>query len=622
MKKIIYIGFLLLFGLVSCHDDLDREPLDSVLDTDYWKEEAHVRYYAYKFLPKFFVGYNSGYATEYAPLSGYYFNDDVTVDGKVSRFEYMVPSSRSGTAWLASYSGPQWNFETIREVNIMLDRLEKMYAERLITEEVYKHWVGVGRFYRGLQTSKMVAVFGDMIYIDGLLDPDKSDPDVLYQDRKPRGEVMDRVYDDFKYAMENIRVKDNVEHNLDRYVAASFIARAMLIEGSFQKYHFNGDGEAMARAAKYFQFAVDAAEYVKSSGNYAITGDYRSLFTSLDLSGHKGVIMYRNYSKSLSVTHSIASASNTVEGQAYGANMNLIQSYICNDGKPWSESAVADANKFDIANLIKTRDSRFEGTFYNKATTKSVSFLYATKFCPRDKYNAGGDWISNLNITAAPVMRYAEVLLNWVEAKAELSEMGLAPFGQADLDISINAIRNRDLAKEAIAAGVKKTAPLMLSALPDDPARKDDALEVSALLWEIRRERRMEFAYEHSRILDLRRWRKLEYMDTKTRKTFKLGPWVNIKAEMPDRLSATYYGKLRVVKDLANPDSETVYNEGVSDADMVGFYVIPAASGSEREIDFNANDDALYYSPIGENDINEYARKGYKLTQTKGWPRK
>ncbi|MDH6308896.1 hypothetical protein M2451_001646 [Dysgonomonas sp. PFB1-18] len=620
MKKIIYIALLLVLVLPGCHDDLDRDPRNEVHEKDYWREEAHVRYYANKFLPKFFPGYSTGYGTEYAPLKGYYFNDDVTVDGKQANFEDKIPSSRSGTAWMPSYTGPQWNFETVREINLMLSRLEEMYEERLLTEEAYRHWVGIGRFYRGLQTSKMVCVFGDMIYVDQLIDPYTTDPAIVYQDRKPRGEVMDKVYEDFKYAMGNVRTSSSYEdmddNNVSRYVVASFISRAMLIEGSFQKYHSGLGTEAPARAEKYFKFAMEAADYVMSSDKYQISGDYRSLFTSTDLKSHREVIYSRTYSSTLSITHSVASASNTLEGQAYGANLSLIKSYICTDGKPWQNSAMTDAKKFDITSLIKTRDSRFEATFQNKATDKSVSYLYGTKFCPRDRMGqTSGDWSGSLNPSAAPVMRYSEVLLNWVEAKAELADMGILPLTQSDLDISVNAIRNRDLAKEAIDAGVQKTSPLVLASLPTDPDRDAD---VPSILWEIRRERRMEFVYEHSRIIDLRRWRKLEYMDNYNdkHKTYRLGLWVT-KTELASKLSQSYIGKLSVVKDLANINAKTVY-DGTNENDMTGFYVIYGADANPRD-GFDPSHDRAYNAPIGENDINEYARRGYKLTQSKGW---
>ena len=103
------------------------------------------------------------------------------------------------------------------------------------------------------------------------------------------------------------------------------------------------------------------------------------------------------------------------------------------------------------------------------------------------------------------------MVLNWIEAKQILAEnYGGAAVSQGDLDKSINAIRSRPLDAEAAAKGVKQTAPLMLGALPNDPLKDAD---VSPLMWEIRRERRMEFVFEYARIQDIRRWKKLTYLN-------------------------------------------------------------------------------------------------------------
>src|SRR5690606_16113245 len=117
-----------------------------------------------------------------------------------------------------------------------------------------------------------------------------------------------------------------------------------------------------------------------------------------------------------------------------------------------------------------------------------ASYWYINKFLPRSvaaAVEAGqappAEYTSSKNQTDYPVMRYAEVLLNWIEAKTEL---GIAT--QGDIDKSINEIRNRPLAPEAEAKGVTKTAPLDIANMPDDPERDPS---VHALLWEIRRER-------------------------------------------------------------------------------------------------------------------------------------
>src|SRR5690606_36219939 len=189
------------------------------------------------------------------------------------------------------------------------------------------------------------------------------------------------------------------------------------------------------------------------------------------------------------------------------------------DGQVWENSGLTGAGNFDLDNLIKTRDSRFEATFYSKPEPLNRgAYYYITKFFPRDiekRVKVDGlpmpaEFVGDKNETEAPVLRYAEVLLNWIEARAELATLGGNAVSQDDIEKSINKIRNRPLAQEAIDRGVTKTAPLNLSALPADPNRDAD---VSPLLWEIRRERRMEFVFETSRLLDLRRWSKLAYVD-------------------------------------------------------------------------------------------------------------
>ena len=202
-------------------------------------------------------------------------------------------------------------------------------------------------------------------------------------------------------------------------------------------------------------------------------------------------------------------------------------------------------------------------------------------------------------------MRLAEVVLNWIEAKAELATMGGAAVTDADLNASINAIRNRPLDATATAKGIKKTAALTLATLPNDPDRDAD---VPALIWEIRRERRMEFVFETSRLLDIKRWKKINYM-ANTDPDNLLGLWCNFQTEFPEWLVAAKVGKLKVKKE----DGTIVTYTGSNAADMVGYYVPENVSNRD------AFTDKVYLAPIGNTQISEYLGKGYKLTQTAGW---
>jgi hypothetical protein len=210
------------------------------------------------------------------------------------------------------------------------------------------------------------------------------------------------------------------------------------------------------------------------------------------------------------------------------------------------------------------------------------------------------------NTNDYPVMRYAEVVLNWIEAKAELAAMGGAAVTQANIDASVNAIRTRPLDATATAKGIKKTAPLSLANLPDDPDRDAD---VPALIWEIRRERRMEFVFEHTRLMDIKRWKKINYMNGTTNPDNLLGLWINFQTEYPQWLVAAKVNKLKVKWG----DGTIVTYNGSNAADMVGYYVPEAVS------DRDAFTEKVYLAPVGNTQISEYKDKGYTLTQTAGW---
>jgi hypothetical protein len=213
---------------------------------------------------------------------------------------------------------------------------------------------------------------------------------------------------------------------------------------------------------------------------------------------------------------------------------------------------------------------------------------------------------SNTNTNDAPVIRLAEVVLNWIEAKAELESMTGTAVTQADLDASINAIRNRPLDAAAVSKGVVKTAPLLIASIPNDPDRDPT---VPALLWEIRRERRMEFVFEHTRLLDIKRWKKIEYMDGATNTDLLLGPWVDFPSEFPQWLVASKEGKLKVEK----LDGTVVTYNGTNAAEMIGFYIPENVSNRDPFTE------RVYMAPVGNNEISQYDEKGFTLSQTEGW---
>ena len=614
MKKyILNILAIATFIFAGCNDVLDRPEKTKPTDDSFWKNEADLRLYTNDYYPQYFVGYNSGWAVQYAPLRGYDFADDYASQGKQANFENSVPSGRGsnslGTVWLSQYAGPNWNFAWLKTTNVFIDRVENRMKDRL-SEEAYNHWLGVAKFFRGYEFHRLTSVFGDIpLYTTPFANTNQEE---MWKDRAPRNEVMSQAYDDLKFAFDNIRDKDVDSHSITKYIAAGFISRIMLFEGTWVKYH-EGNTEL---AKKYLTFAKEAAEYITDSGQYKISGDHKKLFSSFDLKGHEEVIMYRHYDASKGVSHHIASYSNGYESQHPAPNLDLARSFICNDGKPYQSSDVENADKFDLDNMIKTRDPRFESTFLDYPKTQSATLLYASKFIDRDgptywdSGNIPPQYASITNDNDYPVLRYAEILLNWIEIKAELATLGEAAVTQSDIDKSINEIRNRPLDDVAVRKGIKKTAPMKLAEITEDfdPSRDQD---VTPLIWEIRRERRMEFVYEYSRLLDIKRWKKLDYMDNDKNKATMLGLWINISEKLPNLLKDKDGEPVPV--QVMKKDGSIVTYDGTNDDQMEGFYIPTNAKPRDP---FS---DRSYLAPVGQAQIDQYADKGKKLTQTKGW---
>ena len=630
MKKSLYAIAAFLLLLCSCEDLLDRPALTKVVDNNFWRSEGDVRLFVNGFSPLYFEGYGVDWDQSFAPVrGGTGFCDDFTSEGTQSRFENKVPTSRGSSSESRScfeqYYGPSWGFARIHKVNILIDRLNE-YKDNF-TEEEYNHWMAIAYFFKIYEYSDLVGVFGDVPYFETTVRDD--DFDTQYKDRDSRQLVMDKVYEMCEFVLENMRTDDGPNY-VNRYVAAAFISRFMLYEGTWQKYH---DGEEgcdgkvncdSEHAKKYLEMAVKAAEVVMNSGKYSFGSSFKDLFVSENLAGNPEVLLYRHYDEALQVRHPIGSYNG---GSDSGSNVNLeyIKSFNCQDGKPWSISTVEGAKDFSIANLVKTRDPRFFDTFWGQVNIKSATMIYCYKFASYealDHFFKTGDklpsWQGIYNTNDCPIMRLAEVVLNWIEAKAELAEsFGGPAVTQADIDKSINAIRDRPLSAAAEKAGVKKTAHLQLSSIPKDPKRDND---VPALIWEIRRERRMEFLHEGNRIKDLLRWYKLDYMDYDTDPDKYLGPWIDCPKELgdgsdgdvPEVNKGFLQQKINVISVQHLDGSIHKYNGGNKDQ-MVGFYCIRNASNRETFFDRS------YMAPIGQQQIDEYKMRGYKLTQTVNW---
>lgn len=581
MKKGIYLLLALLPFLASCNL-LDQQPYDDFTDEEFWKSEAQARSYMYGFYTSVFAGYGSGWS--HGPfLMGQTLNDDFASDVDQMDLQPVTIPVSDGS----------WSFANIRKANYVIANVNRLP----LSDRDIAHWEGVARFFRACYYSNLVFTFGDVPWFDRVpvVSQDKKDLDYLYKDRDPRTYVDSLIMEDFRFAMANVRETDG-QLQVNRYVVAGMASRMMLREGTFLKYH-NID---LNRAADCLQFAFDAASMVMNSGKYEIAPSYKALFVSADLAGNKEMLMYRHYVDGV-LSHSTLSYSFT-ETQA-GLSKSLAESFLRADGLPLYVADpfwVARADSIFFAN----RDPRLSQVIRPKYYIKGMDcspFAYALSGLSWNKFMDDAKattpeptWSSNKNVIDAPCLRYAEVLLNYAEAAYELMLLGKRTFEQSDLDKSINLIRKRaDVNMPALQyLGVGQ--PGVNGVAYDDPMRMQieqnaDGGLTDAMLWEIRRERRVELCLEGFRLNDLKRWRKLDYL------------WNTCNPDIR-------YGAYIVLSDYPSKAEEIVI-DGTTEG-----YILRNTLGARKRPEARN-----YISPIPSGQIQLYRDKGYTLSQNKEW---
>lgn len=584
--NILSAGLLLATAVSfsSCDDFLTRDPQDTVTDVpSFWNNEENLRTSFLDYYTYFFPGYRSGWnrADNFAETNVADWTDD-NAQEVATLFTKVAPTT----------DADNWDFEKIRNMNLLLSRIQSSS----LGEEAKNHWSGVARLFRAMEYAKLVQKFGDVPYYDAVVG--STDNEQLYRARDPRTTVMDKVNEDLAFACANIRVNDGTKGlTVNRAVAQGFASRIMLFEGTWQKYHANNT----AKAAEYLKAAKDYAAALMQTNAYSIAPSYKSLTTSEDLAGNPEIIMYRSYVENV-VMHSLMSFQNT-EHEKSSPSRSFVDAFLTKNGLPIHQAGNTDYKGKEYGKEIQNRDPRLADNIDEEsglrlngvAAVYAASGYYANRYVNKDLINKPGG-MSSTNTTDAPVMKLNEVMLNYIEAAAELADLGQYTLTQADFDKTINAIRDRQSTQMphlTLAGNALKVNGVEIN----DPDR--DAT-VKPIIWEIRRERRVELAYEGLRFNDLRRWGKLEYADMTKNKKLNMGAWIN-KADYPENAEAL--AKITLCDENGNI---VTGNEG---------YIMPITEVAKMRV--MADKDYLY--PIPVDQITMYENHGFKLTQNPGW---
>jgi len=473
-------GWLLLLALAvtqtACNDDfMDRTPLDALSPQTYFKTESE--------LSSYITGLYS-----YIPSTSIYTDDQTSdnIDQKVQNLtvagQITVPTTGGG-----------WSFTFLRSVNFYLENSKKAN----VAPEVAAHYAGIARLFRAWFYHDMVKRFGDVPWYGNTLEPGDT---AIFKPRDPRNVVMDSVLADLNYAVANIRDIGSIEQ-IDKWAALALKARITLHEGTYRRYHGIDDGQAWLREAAGAARQVIDSHLFKLYTTGHPTTDYRDLFLQ-DPANPSEVILSRAFDKTQGIVHNTNANALTGTLGTPSVTKSLVDTYLMRDGTPFTSLPGHDTLAF--YEETQNRDPRLAQTLRTPGYTRidkptvvlapdfnvSGTGYQPIKFVTGTSSDAFDNGQNDL-----PVIRYGEVLLIYAEAKAELGELT-----QADLDISINLLRDR------VGMPHMNLATLTVDAVLAADYPNVGGAQAAAIL-EIRRERRVELVLEGRRYDDLMRWK-------------------------------------------------------------------------------------------------------------------
>ncbi len=481
MKKyIIYILIFNLFWISSCNEDfMDRYTQTSISPEDFFKTEEDLRLYVDGLLS----------------LPGMFeYQADQSSDNMATTGAVEIKSIMTGSPNSQNITGG-WSWTRLRNINYFLENSPNADA----SPEAIQHYEGLARYYRAVFYFGMVKRYSDVPFYDQLLSPSDEE---LYKGRDSRETVVNGILEDLEFAAQHVR-EEVPSGTPDNWAVKAFYSRVALYEGTFRKYH--EELGLQSSANELLSLARDVAKEIMDSGNFSLhqTGnpesDYKALFNSQDLAGNTEVILFNPYDLNKDRSSDI---NYTVFGTyEQSPSRDLVQTYLMRDGSRFTDQqgyqTLAYVDEFMDRDPRMTQTLVYPGWVRQPEPDSFIPILNRnfTGYFQQKGYN---NTIENVALGSLdfPVYRYAEVLLTYAEAMAELGTLT-----QSDLDASVNLLRQR--------AGMPE---LMLSAANAQPdgflGEKYPSVTgpMAGVILEIRRERRVEMALEGYRYDDLMRW--------------------------------------------------------------------------------------------------------------------
>lgn len=553
MKLYRYSFLALALGSVitSCNDFLNQEPPSELTPESFYTTENQALAVADQF-------YN-----DVLPSNSDFYSHDAYTDVQTVR----NPDNRyDDSRWLTAQDNANWNWNNIRNLNFMIERLEENFKNGVLTgsEVNIKQYIGELYFFRAYEYFKMLLKFGDFPIVKEAL-PDEEDILVAANHREPCNEVARFIMSDLDNAISNMKEDfENRHTRVSRDVALLFRSRVALYMGSWltnfagTAFVPNGEGwpgkqknsdyvypeSSIEEEAKwFFEQCVVSAEMVAdkyinelSINNGVLpqsegeSNPYLEIWGTTDCSNKKEVLLWREYKLGL-VTNNIEEL---VQYNGYGGfTRSLIELYLMKDGLPIYASSYT-YNDTEIKYVAENRDPRLSVLLKKPGdknclknldeagerstpiepkpaiTSFIINGVYPTgysirkgmTFDKRNCRNGGGE-------NAVVIFRASEALLNYIEAQYMLTK-----------DINSGKILTywKKIREAAGFVGSAQDPRNTIAATEMDKEEKDwgawtaGKLLTDKTLYNIRRERCSEMLAERLRDFDLKRWRSFDQL--------------------------------------------------------------------------------------------------------------
>lgn len=453
----------LMFTSIACSKNrLDVINPNQVTDSKYWKSEADALAGLYGIYDAFQTNQFTGKLyREFDNVS----DNAITISGanwaEIESSFHTPITGRVLNAWTAYYT-------VVNRANLVIDRVTAMEAGT-ISDESRKRILAEAFFLKAYVYLDLTTLWGNVPLYDHSLS--------TFDNGNAASDKADIV------AAMVLGLKDNVIPNLPVNIPATEKGRI-------------GRGAAVALLGKYYLFnndysnaATTLADLMTAPYTYNLYPKYDELFTQTGEFSKESLFEINFESGGIDNGESFSIRIDTnvtpLVPQAYWRPTDqLVNSYLCTDGKPIANSTMYGAASplYNASNPFTNRDPRFRATvFTNLDNTPGGKKVWAytnnIKFAPK-KYSM----ITSTQYNGGPqnyyMIRYAEVLLMYAEAQNE------AVGADASVYTAINKVRAR-------------------AGMPDCPA----GLNKDVMRSYIRDERRWEFALEHQRYFDILRWR-------------------------------------------------------------------------------------------------------------------